>query len=113
MVTADDREHSKARIQRRDTRSFGVSGAMTFDSVNALWRESDEMFSGEDVAEIDLREVTHTDSAGLALLVEWLREAGRRGGRVEFLNLPAQMIALADAANLQPVLMGNRGGART
>jgi phospholipid transport system transporter-binding protein len=112
-VNPDDRERHRARVQRHDTRSFGVSGAMTFDSVNALWRDSDEMFSGDGVVQIDLREVTHTDSAGLALLVEWLREAGRRGGRVEFLNLPAQMIALADAANLQPVLTGNRGDART
>ncbi len=86
---------------------------MTFDSVNELWRESDEMFSSDGVVEVDLREVTHTDSAGLALLVEWLREAGRRGGRVEYLNLPDQLIALADAANLQPVLTGNRGGAST
>lgn len=112
-MNPDDRERHRARVQRHDTRSFGVSGAMTFDSVNALWRDSDEMFSGDGVVQIDLREVTHTDSAGLALLVEWLREAGRRGGRVEFLNLPAQMIALADAANLQPVLTGNRGDART
>jgi phospholipid transport system transporter-binding protein len=112
-VNPDDRGQTRARIQRHDTRSFGVSGAMTFDSVTTLWRESDQMFSGDGVVQIDLQEVTHTDSAGLALLVEWLREAGRRGGRVEFLNLPVQMVALADAANLQPVLTGNRGGAST
>ena len=112
-MNPDGDERKRARIQRRDTRSFGVSGVMTFDSVNELWRESDEMFSSDGVVEVDLREVTHTDSAGLALLVEWLREAGRRGGRVEYLNLPDQLIALADAANLQPVLTGIRGGART
>lgn len=112
-MNPDGEEGKRARIQRRDTRSFGVSGTMTFDSVNDLWRESDEMFSGDGVVEVDLQEVTHTDSAGLALLVEWLREAGRRGGRVRYLNLPSQMVALADAANLQPVLTGNRGSART
>lgn len=111
-MNPDDRERHRARVQRHDTRSFGVSGAMTFDSVNALWRDSDEMFCGDGVVQIDLREVTHTDSAGLALLVEWLRESERRGRRVEFLNLPAQMNALADATNLQPVLTGNRGGVR-
>lgn len=112
-MNTDGDERRRARIQRHDTRSFGVSGMMTFDSVSALWREGDEMFSSDGVVEIDLREVTHTDSAGLALLVEWLREAGRRGGGVRFLNLPDQMVALADAANLQPVLAGNRGGAAT
>ena len=113
MATGNDREHAMARIERRDARSFGVSGSMTFDSVTALWRESDDIFSNDSLVEIDLRDVTHTDSAGLALLVEWLREAGRRGGRIEFLNLPAQMVALADASNLQPVLMGKRGNAAT
>lgn len=113
MEDPENRENRRARIQRHDTRSYGVSGTMTFDSVTELWRESDEIFSGEAVVQIDLRDVTHTDSAGLALLVEWLREAGRRGGRVEFLNLPAQMIALAEAANLQTVLTEYRGGATT
>lgn len=113
MESPEGREHGRARIERRDTRSYGVSGAMTFDSVTELWRESDDMFSVDSVVQIDLRDVTHTDSAGLALLVEWLREAGRRGGRVEFSNMPAQMVALADAANLQPVLAGRRGGATT
>lgn len=113
MESPGNHEHGRARIQRHDTRSYGVSGAMTFDSVSELWRESEEMFSGETVVQVDLRDVTHTDSAGLALLVEWLREARRRGGRVEFLNLPTQMLALADAANLQSVLARERGSATT
>ena len=85
---------------------------MTFDSVTELWRQSDAMFSENTVLQIDLGGVTRTDSAGLALLVEWLREASRQGGRIEFLNLPPQMLALAGAANLDGVLVGGRGVAR-
>lgn len=112
-MTADVRNGRKARIERRDTRSYGISGEMTFDSVAELWRDSGVIFAGDSVVQIDLGDVTHTDSAGLALLVEWLREAVRRGVRVEFSNLPAQLVALADAANLEPMLLGGRGGSAT
>ncbi len=99
----------RAKIQRRDTRTYCVLGPMTFDSVTDLWRQSMDMFSGETVLQIDLAQVTHTDSAGLALLVEWMREASRQGARIDFLHLPAQMLALAEAANLEQVLVGKRG----
>lgn len=104
----DDERPTRARIERRDARSFAITGAMTFDSVTALWRESDTLFAREPALQVDLQEVTHTDSAGLALMVEWLRDASRRGGRLELLNLPAQARALADAANLTPLLTGGR-----
>lgn len=107
-VDAGDAGRHQARIQRQDARSYGVYGAMTFDSVTDLWRQSLEIFPDEKVFQIDLAQVTHTDSAGLALLVEWLREASRKGARIEFLNLPSQMLALAGAANLEHFLSGRR-----
>ena len=112
MRAAPDEAHRpRAQIQRQDTRSYCVRGAMTFDSVTDLWRQSVDMFSDETILRIDLAQVTHTDSAGLALLVEWMREASRRGARIEFLHLPAQMLALADAANLEQALVGKQGSA--
>jgi phospholipid transport system transporter-binding protein len=110
-VNDDESQRPRAKIQRQDARAYGVHGAMTFDSVTELWRQSADMFSGEPVLQIDLTKVTHTDSAGLALLVEWLREASRRGARIEFLHLPTQMLALAGAANLEQVLAGKQGSA--
>lgn len=105
----DETNLPRAQIQRQDTRTYGVHGAMTFDSVTDLWRQSMDMFSGETVLQIDLAQVTHTDSAGLALLVEWMREASRQGARIEFLHLPAQMLALAEAANFEQALAEKRG----
>ncbi len=107
-MVADDQQRLGAKIERQDTRSYGVHGAMTFDSVTDLWRQSAEMFSGQSVLEIDLADVRHTDSAGLALLVEWLCEASRRGARLKFSNLPKQMLALAGAANLEQLLSGKQ-----
>ena len=86
---------------------------MTFESVAELWRQSVAVFPDETVFQIDLTQVTHTDSAGLALLVEWLREGSRRGARIELLNLPAQMLMLAGAAYVEMVLTGDRGSSRS
>ena len=98
-------EHGgRARIERRDARTYCVRGPMTFDSVTDLWSESRGLFSTGDRLQIDLSEVSHTDSAGLALLVEWLREATRLGGNLSFSNLPMQLLAIAGASNLEGLI---------
>lgn len=112
-VTPDDMQRPGATIERRDTRSYGVQGPMTFDSVTDLWNESLKLFENNAFLQIDLAQVTHTDSAGLALLVEWLREASRQGARIEFLNLPSQMLALAGAANLEKLLGAKKDAVRS
>jgi phospholipid transport system transporter-binding protein len=112
-LNLDHGQEHQARLQRQDARSYGVHGAMTFDSVTDLWRQSLKLFTDEKVFQVDLAHVTHTDSAGLALLVEWLREASRNGARIEFLNLPSQMLALAGAANLEQFLTGRRDPAQS
>jgi phospholipid transport system transporter-binding protein len=111
-MAEDQQERPRAKLERRDTRSYSVDGAMTFESVTDLWRQSDAMFSDHTVVEIDLAQVTRTDSAGLALLIEWLREASRRGGRIELQNPPPQLLALAGAANLEGVLAGRQDTAQ-
>jgi len=48
--------------------------------------------------------VQRSDRAGLALLVEWLREARQTGQSVRFFNMPAQMLAMARVSGLDQVL---------
>ncbi len=52
-----------------------VGGELTFQTVPGLYRESAGWFAGEGELVIDLAAVTRADSAGLALLVEWLKRA--------------------------------------
>lgn len=80
---------------------------MTFDSVVGLWRDARALFADETNVEVDLDEVTHTDSAGLALLIEWLREASVRHGKMSFKNLPQQMVAIARTSDLEEILGGS------
>ncbi|HEX9625406.1 MAG TPA: STAS domain-containing protein [Acidiferrobacterales bacterium] len=86
------------------------TGALSFDSVTALLAGSRGWFApGADVV-IDLAGVTQADSAGVALMVEWLRLARRAGGRAEFRNVPAQVRNLIAVSGLGEALLGAAPG---
>lgn len=85
---------------------YRVSGELTFSTVNALLNESRAiLFSGAGEAlELDLGEVSRADSAGLALLIQWMRMAHHGGRTIRFLNLPQQLLAIAEASDLDEIL---------
>ena len=68
-----------------------ISGHMTFETVpdllahTAVW-----VTSGDKAITLDLQQVTHVDSAGMALMMEWLRRAKAAGRELQFVNLPEQ-----------------------
>ena len=75
-----------------------VHGPLTFATVPRLFLESSSIInSTSETITIDLQDVSRTDSAGLALLVEWLRAAG---SRARFVNVPAQLRRLIDVSGL-------------
>jgi phospholipid transport system transporter-binding protein len=83
------------------------TGALDFTTVTALLAASRAWFAaGTDIV-IDLAGVTQADSAGVALMVEWLRLARRAGGRVEFRNTPAQIRNLIAVSGLGEALLGS------
>ena len=90
-----------------------VSGMLTFDTVSALYKTADSWFAGEGEMIIDLAQVSRADSAGLALMVEWLRRAQAAGRRLRFANIPEQMQTLIRVNGLQDALLdGNKQNGR-
>jgi len=83
---------------------YRVIGALQFDTVAEALETSRELFSGHKQLELDLQGVETTDSAGLALLVEWVGEAQRENRSVRFRNLPAQALALARISEVDKLL---------
>lgn len=106
---------------------YRVQGDLTFDTVGALLDDSLRQLraaasaggdgDGDSAASfaptlaprltIDLAGVGRSDSAGVALLVEWLRRLdGPRGqGRVlRFINIPPQMRAIVQISDLDELL---------
>ena len=96
-------------LQRTSDGRLALSGQLSFSTVPRLWRDSQRLLDELEEIRIDLKDVERSDSAGLALLVEWMRAAKRLGKPVQFLNIPSQMLAIARVSSLDQVLPLSRG----
>jgi len=84
-----------------------VAGALTFETVPDLYRSSASWFEGRGELILDLAQVERTDSAGLALLIEWLRRAQAANRTLRFANIPAQVQTLIRINGLQDALLNH------
>jgi len=83
---------------------FALTGAMTFDTVEDILRASEEPFEEHTQLEIDLSGVTDSDSAGLALLLEWVTWANHSVREISFKDIPEKIQAIAKTTEVEPLL---------
>lgn len=81
-----------------------VDGELDGENVPARLRQSADWFGRDQETIIDLGGVTHSDSAGVALLLEWTRDAQISGGTLRFINAPPQMRAIIDFCGLNDII---------
>ena len=79
---------------RREGPRLVVSGAVTLGNAAALLEEGRRHIA-EGVQTVDLGEVNEMDSALLAVLLAWLRDARSRDKQLSFVNLPASLRTIA------------------
>jgi phospholipid transport system transporter-binding protein len=75
-----------------------LKGALSFESLPAVLAESAQFTARTDLPDrlvIDFSEITAIDSSAVALLLEWRRQALTRRKTLEFVNLPPNLLALA------------------
>ena len=60
---------------------------------------------------IDLSSVSESDSAGLALLIEWLSVAKQAKRALRYENIPEQIQELARLSDVEPLLLAGIQGA--
>jgi phospholipid transport system transporter-binding protein len=75
-----------------------LTGALDFESLPAVLAESAQYAARPDVPDcltIDFSAITDIDSSAVALLLEWRRQALARGKKLAYVNLPANLLALA------------------
>jgi len=88
-----------------------VSGELTF----ATAREARELGvlvlekSAADRIVVDCTAVTRADSAGLAVLLDWLAWGRRRSRSVSLINLPSTLIAIARISEVDELLAAAGG----
>lgn len=96
---------SEARLERTEA-GIRVTGELTLVTVPDLWRESRGLLQGgSGPCRVDLSGVTRSDSAGVALLVGWMKDcAGTHGDHLIFTGMPERMRALVAVSDLEDVL---------
>ncbi len=91
-----------SQIVVENANTWRLSGELCFANVNALLMEFTQLSLLSKGGILDLHDVTRTDSAGLALLIELLKRA--QNAPITFRNIPAQMQSLATVSGVQELL---------
>lgn len=83
-----------------------IKGELNFESVNELLEQlSTEVFrEPPEQLTIDLKALTHSNSAGLALLLECLRKAKQSKISLRYVNMPGQLRDMAIITGVDEIL---------
>lgn len=91
-------------IKLQGNNHYLIAGELNLTTVAAALQDSAPIFHHTKTLILDLAEVTHTDSAAVALLLEWLRLAHVNQITISYRNLPAKLLAVAAASGVANLL---------
>ncbi len=89
---------------------FGVHGVLDFTTVGELLSNGVAVFGGRREVVLDLQGVSRSNSAGLALLLEWLDHGRVQGFELRFVNLPDSLVSIARMSNVEALLLPPQKG---
>ena len=95
---------SKFELQDTGEGRFALTGEMTFETAERILLASEEPFEQHTRIEVDLAGVTRADSAGLALLLEWITWANHTVREIRFLSMPERILAIARTTEVEQLL---------
>lgn len=84
--------------------SFEISGEMSFDTAEQILRTSQQAFRKYENVRVDMSAVEKADSAGLALLLEWMSWTRQGIAKIDFVAIPESLLAIAHAAELKDIV---------
>lgn len=91
-----------------------LEGALDFATLPSVLAESEKYAARGDLPErltIDFAAVSGVDSSAVALLLEWRRRAQALGKTLVFVNLPANLLALAELYGVSELIQPQATGA--
>ena len=85
---------------------FAARGALSFGNAKRARSEGLQALRGASARnlEIDCSGITHSDSAGLAILLDWMSIMKREGRPLCFANLPPGLLAVARISGVEEML---------
>src|SRR5579884_1716025 len=94
-------------VERTAPNHYAVSGPLTFATARSALAAGIEAFSSAPAGalEVDFAGVGAADSAGLAVLVEWLAWARRSGRELRYSGVPEAIRAIARISEVDGLLL--------
>ena len=80
--------------------NYQIKGELSFHTINKLTLKALKFHKNTAAISIDLQKISKIDSAGLALLIEWIKFAQAQQTELQFTNIPSQLTALANLSYL-------------
>ena len=93
-------------------RVLDLSGALTMQTAGSLLAEGQALAAGGSLV-VDFAAVTESDSAALALLLDWMRTCEQAGGQVAVRSLPAGLASLAQLYGVAELLPQDEAAERS
>lgn len=85
--------------------TYQIKGEIDFANVIVVRQEGKDILSkATDAVTFDFANVNKSNSAGLLLLISWLRDALRFKKQIHFHNVPQPLVRAARVSNLQTIL---------
>lgn len=85
-------------------RHFEVSGPLDFVTVIKWWNSSLSYLINEPEYCFDFTGVTSSNSAALALMLEWVRYASKVNKTIQLKAIPQQLLSIAEVSGVSHVL---------
>lgn len=102
-----DERYAMPLKKNEEEKIIALAGDLTFTTVTKVFADIKTSFKTAVITGIDLSQVKHSDSAGLALLLSLLRDARHHHCGFHLYNIPNNLFALAQVVGVDKVLLAN------
>ncbi len=92
------------QIREQQPGRYLVDGELTFATIDRKTIKALPFPKQMQQITLDLNQVTTTDSAGLALIMEWIKFARQAKIQLTFENIPEQLVAIAKLSGLESMI---------
>lgn len=84
--------------------TWKIQGDLSFETTPELFESAREAMHDHVPACVDLEAVERVESAGVALMLDWIRAARAQQKTLTFNNVPEHMISIADLCGVVHLL---------
>lgn len=95
---------SRATLDCSDDGLLTINGEFGFATASDLLTQGKNLTNSHKKLTIDLSGVTGSDSAGLAIMLEWMDNCIATGQQLHFRNVPESLLEIARVSNLIDLL---------